>query len=151
LRKTDDANPRFFAFFALQLRKTEYANLRFMHYNCERLMTQIRGFLGFLHYNCERRITQIRVFFAFLNYNFERRKTQIRCFLRFCITIAQDGWRKFALFLFLFCVFALQLRKSNDTNLRFKTRLVFTHLVTQYTFLLVLRAVFLKKHDLTLN
>jgi hypothetical protein len=30
------------------------------------------------------------------------------------------------------CVFALQLRKMDDVNLRFNTRLVFTHLITQY-------------------
>jgi hypothetical protein len=32
----------------------------------------------------------------------------------------------------VFCVFALQLLKTDDKNLRFNTRLVFTHLITQY-------------------
>jgi hypothetical protein len=32
----------------------------------------------------------------------------------------------------VFCVFALQLWKIDDTNLRFNTRLVFMHLITQY-------------------
>jgi hypothetical protein len=45
------------------------------------------------------------------------------------------------------CVFALQLLKTDDANLRFNTRLVFTHLITQYMdfFLLVLWVGFLKK------
>jgi hypothetical protein len=30
-----------------------------------------------------------------------------------------------------FCVFALQFWKMDDTDLRFNTRLVFTHLITQ--------------------
>jgi hypothetical protein len=32
----------------------------------------------------------------------------------------------------VFCVFALQLWKTDDANLPFNTRLVFTHLITQY-------------------
>jgi hypothetical protein len=31
----------------------------------------------------------------------------------------------------VFCVFALQLWKTDDANLPFNTRLVFTHLITQ--------------------
>jgi hypothetical protein len=44
--------------------------------------------------------------------------------------------------------------RTGDANLRFNTRLVFTHLITQYMehfFLLVLRARCLKKRDFTLN
>jgi hypothetical protein len=52
----------------------------------------------------------------------------------------------------VFCIFSLQLWKTDDANLRCNTHLVFTHLITQYMelFLLVLWARCLKKGDFTL-
>jgi hypothetical protein len=52
-----------------------------------------------------------------------------------------------------FCIFALQLGKTDDAKLPFNTRLVFTHLITQY----MERTKngppgrILKKRDFTLN
>jgi hypothetical protein len=52
------------------------------------------------------------------------------------------------------CVFALQFWKRDDANLCFNTRLVFTHLITQYMerfFYWSSVPGCLKKHDFTLN
>jgi hypothetical protein len=54
----------------------------------------------------------------------------------------------------VFCVFALQLWKTDDANLPFNTRLVFPHLITQYLEHFLIwssRPDFKKKRDFTLN
>jgi hypothetical protein len=55
--------------------------------------------------------------------------------------------------IWVFCVFSLQLRKTDDTNLSFNMGMVSTHLITQYMERLKngpLGRMF-KKRDFTLN
>jgi hypothetical protein len=53
----------------------------------------------------------------------------------------------------IFCVFALQLWKTDDANMRFNTPFVFTHLITQYMESLKNGPPgrIFKKHDFTFN